>query len=142
MAKNIADQVKDLENTRAAKAARMEAIAQKSIDEGRSMDESETEEFDGIESEIQSIDADLVRLSKLDKLMKSAKPVETPRVDKNPQKTAGELRERGPTIIVAKDKDEKFKGQNYTRMVIAKTLAQLDGCSPVAIAHERWGKSN
>jgi len=142
MAKSIADQVKDLEATRAAKAARMEAIAQKSIDEGRSMDESETEEFDSIEAEIQSIDADLVRLGKLDKLMKSAKPVETPRVDKNPQKTGTELRERGPTIIVQHEKEEKFKGQNYTRLVIAKTLAQQDGVSPVAIAQKRWGKTN
>src|SRR5690606_19229237 len=117
-------------------------IAQKSIDEGRSMDEGETEEFDSIECEIQSIDADLVRLSKLDKLMKSAKPVEAPRVDKNPQKTASELRERGPTIIVQKDKDEKFKGQNFTRMVIAKTLARLDDTPPVVIAQKRWGKTN
>jgi HK97 family phage major capsid protein len=147
--KTIASQVTDLQNTRGAKAARMEAIAQKSIDEGRSMDERESEEFDGIESEIQSIDSDLVRLGKLDKLMKSAKPVETPRVDKDPQRTAGELRERGPTIIVAKDRDEKFKGQNYTRMVIARAFAHLNLVSgnggptnPVAIAQQRWGKTN
>jgi hypothetical protein len=74
--------------------------------------------------------------------MKSAKPVDPPRGDKNPQKTASELRDHGPTIIVAKDKDEKFKGQNYTRMVIAKTLAQLDGVSAIGIAQNRWGKSN
>jgi HK97 family phage major capsid protein len=140
--KTVATQVKDLENTRAAKAARMEAIAQKSIDEGRSMDEGETEEFDNIEGEIQSIDADLVRLSKLDKLMKSAKPAAAEQTERNPQKAASELRDRGPTIIVAKDKDEKFKGQNYTRMVIAKTLAQLDGVSAIGIAQQRWGKSN
>jgi len=143
MPKSIADQVRDLENTRAAKAARMEAIAQKSIEEGRSMDEAETEEFDTLEREIESIDADLVRLSKLDKLMKSAKPVEQPKKDENPKKAASEAREVGaPTIIVKRDQDEKFKGQNFTRMVIAKTLAQLEGVSPVGIAMRRWGKTN
>lgn len=140
--KTVAQQVADLQATRAAKAARMEAIAQKSIDEGRSMDESESEEFDSIESEIQSIDSDLVRLGKLDKLMKSAKPVEQSAGERNPQKAGSQLRESGPTIIVAKDKDEKFKGQNFTRLVIARTLAQLDGVSAVGIAQRRWGKTN
>lgn len=147
--KTVAQQVADLQATRAAKAARMEAIAQKSIDEGRSMDESETEEFDGIEAEIQSIDADLVRLGKLDKLMKSAKPVEQPAPGANQQRAASQAREHGPTIIVAKDKEEKFKGQNFTRMVIARAVAHMNMLSgnngttdPVAIAVKRWGKTN
>jgi HK97 family phage major capsid protein len=147
--KTIAQQVADLQATRAAKAARMEAIAQKSIDEGRSMDESETEEFDGIEAEIQSIDSDLVRLGKLDKLMKSAKPVEQPRQTENPQKHASQQRETSPTIIVRKDQDEKFKGQNFTRMVIARAVAHMNILSgnggitdPVVIAQKRWGKTN
>lgn len=147
--KTVAQQVADLQATRAAKAARMEAIAQKSIDEGRSMDESETEEFDGIEGEIQSIDADLVRLGKLDKLMKSAKPVEQPAPGANQQRTAGQARESGPAIIIQKDVPEKFKGQNFTRMVIARAVAHMNILSgnggttdPVAIAMKRWGKTN
>jgi HK97 family phage major capsid protein len=148
--KMIAQQVADLQATRAAKAARMEAIAQKSIDEGRSMDEGETEEFDGIESEIESIDADLVRLSKLDKLMKSAKPAVVDPAERNPQKAATQQRETGPAIIVKKDQDEKFKGQNYTRLVIARAVAHMnmvsghlgDACNPVAIAQKRWGRTN
>lgn len=147
--KTIAQQVADLQATRAAKAARMEAIAQKSIDEGRSMDESETEEFDGIEAEIQSIDADLVRLGKLDKLMKSAKPAAVDPTERNPQRAASQARETGPTIIVAKDAPEKFKGQSFTRIVIARALAHMNILSgnggltdPVAIAMKRWGKTN
>jgi hypothetical protein len=148
--KTVADQVRDLENTRAAKAARMDTIAQKSIEEGRSMDESETEEFDGLEHEIASIDADLVRLSKLDKIMKSAKPVEPPKKGEDPKKSAGAAREIGaPSIIVKRDQDEKFKGQNFTRLVIARAVAHMNlvsgtlgDTSPVAIAEKRWGRSN
>lgn len=147
--KTLQDQVRDLENTRAAKAGRMQEIAQKSIDEGRSMDEAETEEFDTIEGEIKWIDADLVRLSKLDSLMKASKPVEQPK-GTSPQKGAGQAREIGaPAIVVKRDQDEKFKGQNFTRLVIARAVAHmnlvsgsLSDTNPVAIAEKRWGKTN
>ena len=59
--KKLSDQIKDLENTRAAKAGRMADITQKSIDEGRSMDEAEAEEFDTIDGEIKLLDADFKR---------------------------------------------------------------------------------
>lgn len=42
------------------------------------------------------------------------------------------------------DAEEKFAGQNYTRMVIAKALAETDEYrrSPSVIAEMRWGKTN
>ena len=59
---------------------------------------------------------------------------------------ASQQRAVGPTIIVAsRDKDEKFKGQNFTRMVIARALAHMAGIggpSPAQIAEKRWGKTN
>jgi HK97 family phage major capsid protein len=74
--KTYAEQVIDLENTRAAKAARMEEVMKKSIDEGRSTDAAEGEEFDTIKDEIKAIDADLVRLKALaDLVATKATPV-------------------------------------------------------------------
>lgn len=66
--KTIAEQIADLEATRAAKAARAAEVMQKSIDEDRSTDDSEAEEFDTITDELKTIDADLVRLKQLEKL--------------------------------------------------------------------------
>ncbi|MCG7508514.1 phage major capsid protein, partial [Mesorhizobium retamae] len=63
----LAEQITALENKRAAHAARMEAIMQKSIDEGRSTDQAEQEEFDGLEAEVETIDGDLKRLRALEK---------------------------------------------------------------------------
>lgn len=138
--KTVADQIKDLENTRAAKAQRLADIMQKSVDEGRSTDADEADEFDTIEGEIKTLDEDLVRLRRLEQLNgQKAAPV----VAKNTQTASASRQPSGPTIIVAsKDKEEKFAGQNYTRMVIAKALARLEDVPAWAIAEQRWGKSN
>lgn len=137
--KTLADQIKDLENTRAAKSARMDEVMQKSIQEGRSTEEAEAQEFDDLESEIKQLDQDLVRLRKLEKMhAANATPVE-PEATKAAKNFGG----RGPTIVVAPtDEKEKFAGQNFTRIVIAKCLGQMHQRSPIAIAQERWGKSN
>ena len=146
MSKSISDQVRDLENTRAAKAARMQEVAQKAIDEGRSMDEAEVEEFESLDGDVKLIDADLVRMKRLEQLgVQRAAPVEQQR------SVAAASANRGgaPAVIVNREADEKFKGQNFTRMVIARTLSQLERDSvsdmprgAAQIAQERWGRSN
>lgn len=141
---NIAAQIKALEATRAAKAAQMEKVAEKSIDAGRSMDESETEEFDTLADEIKGLDADLGRMQVLEKLSaQRTRAVIDPTVTEEPSRAGSQQRGGGPTIIVAsRDADEKFKGQNYTRKAIAKALAHITGRSQTSIAQERWGKTN
>ena len=67
MSKTIAEQITALEAARAEKAARMTAVLQKSIDEGRSTDADEQEEFDTLEQEVAAIDADLKRFRALEK---------------------------------------------------------------------------
>lgn len=136
--KTVADQIKDLENTRAAKVARMEEVATKSMENGRSMDESEAEEFDTLDAEIKQIDADITRLRKLESFSAQKGVQAVTRSNDQPAS-------RGPTVIVkSQDAEEKFQGQNYTRMVIAKALAHAnaDGMPAWAIAEKRWGKSN
>ncbi len=146
--KTIAEQIRDLEATRAAKAARMTEVVQKSLDEGRSTDEAEQEEFDTLDSEIKQIDGDLVRLKRLESLaVQKGRTVEQPAAGANPAKAGSEQRGAGPAIIVksTKDAEDKFQGQSYVRAVIAKALAHMQGIggqSPWEIAQERWGKTN
>jgi HK97 family phage prohead protease len=64
--KTYSEQITALENKRAATFAAQEAIAQKGLDEDRTMDNSETEEFDNHQSTIESIDKQLVRLRQLE----------------------------------------------------------------------------
>lgn len=141
--KTVSDQIKDLENTRAARVARMEEVAAKAMEEGRSMDEAETEEFDTLDSEVTSLDGDLSRLLKLQKMQNSAKPVtQAKSADREPSRTASVERSSAPKIIVNREADEKFEGQMFTRKVIAKAVAWNTGESPISIAERRWGRTN
>lgn len=134
----LTEHIAALEAARAAKAAGLEAIVQKSMDGSRSMDESEQVEFDEMEAEIRSIDEDLTRLRSLEKVKASRA---TPALGAT-SKEATESRGGSPAVIMNREPEEHFKGQNYTRLVIAKTLAQIEGRSAVSIANGRWGKSN
>lgn len=135
---NIADQIRALEATRAAKAARMAEVTKTPIEAGRSMDAAESEEFDTLDGEIKQIDGDLVRMRRLEQLNgQSAKAVQG-----TTEKSGTESRATGPAIIVNREKDDAFKGQAFTRLTIAKALARINQTTASAIAQHRWGKSN
>ncbi len=138
--KTIAEQVKDLENTRAAKAARMAEVMQKSLAEGRSSDEAEADEFDTLDTEIKSLDGDLTRLRKLEAMNAQSATA----VQGFDAKSASVSRGGNAAHIIVKssDADEKFKGQNFVRQVIAKAIARMEDTSPERVAAQRWGKSN
>ena len=61
--KTIAEQLVALKATREQHQAKLTEVAQKSIDEGRSMNTAEAEEFDTVEAEIKQMDGDIERLS-------------------------------------------------------------------------------
>lgn len=67
MAKNIQDQIKDFQATRAAKAARMAEIMSASAETGETLDAEQSEEYDTLEGEIGAVDKHLVRLETLEK---------------------------------------------------------------------------
>lgn len=72
----FAEQLAALRATRESKHEEMKAVAQTSVDEKRSMDTAEAEQFDTLESEIVRLDADIARLSKLAAMdRKTAAPV-------------------------------------------------------------------
>lgn len=59
----IQEQITQHENSRAAKVAQRDALLEKSGTEGRTLDETESETFDTLDTEIRSIDEHLVRLA-------------------------------------------------------------------------------
>ena len=128
--KSIADQIKDLQAARAAKAGEASDVLQKGIDGDRSTTEDESELFDALDLEIKQIDEDLKRLNRMQVLNgQSAKEV-TPEAGQS--KAAASESRGAPTIFVkSQDQDEKFEGQTFIRSVIAKALAKTDGVSAV-----------
>lgn len=68
----IGEQIKSFEATRQAKNARMTELMETAGEKGVTLDDQETEEYDGLELEVKGIDAHLVRLAALEKANKAA----------------------------------------------------------------------
>jgi HK97 family phage major capsid protein len=110
--KTLQDQIKDLENTRAAKLARLNDITQKSIEEERGLDDAEGTETDDLTADIEAVDKDLVRLRKLESLNVSKATRVT--VDGTNEKEASA--QRGTPHIVQLEK-KRDKGLDFARYV-------------------------
>lgn len=134
MTKTIAEQITALEATRAAKMARMEEVMQKSIDDGRSTDANEQEEFDELQASTEAIDKDLVRLKALERAKAgAAKPIG--KIDKTEDGT----RERSGIRF---DPPKLLPGIAFARLARVKALAKLDGESPRTVAKELYGEDS
>lgn len=137
--KTLQDQLAALNEARDTKCARIKELGELKEKEGRSLNEDERAELTTLSDENQDIEDDIrIKSSQLD-MSRKAVPV---------SKSEGARRSAGHTIIVkGSDADEKFKGQNFTRMIIAKALAhnmQKQGLLMNAsdVAEYRWGKTN
>lgn len=126
--KTVAEQIAALEAKRQAKAARMEAIAGKSADEGREMDEAEGEEFDELTSELEAIDVDLKRLNALERARKTAKAVDG--------KTAKAGTDSRVGIVTMRDNCEK--GIGFARMAMCLAQAKGNRFEAMHLAKERY----
>jgi HK97 family phage major capsid protein len=105
--KTTHEQITGFENTRAAKHARMTAIMSASDD--TTLDQAQTEEYDGLAGEVKAIDAHLVRLHALEATMVTrATPV-------SPTPTAGSEQRSGVPIIQVRS--QLPKGTGFTRFV-------------------------
>lgn len=68
MSKSIAEQIVSMEDTRKELEKRMGEVMQKSLDENRSTNTAESAEFDTIEGQIKTIDEDLARLRRMERI--------------------------------------------------------------------------
>jgi len=71
MPQTIAEQISAFEATRAAKAARMEALMEKSAETGETLNEAEGEEYETLDKEVAQIDLHLQRLARMQKSQKA-----------------------------------------------------------------------
>jgi HK97 family phage major capsid protein/HK97 family phage prohead protease len=132
--------IKQMIEARATKNARLKELIDARTAESRAFSEDEGAEFDTLTDEVKALDDD-IRVAKYHAANASAaSPVDTKRFS-----GAGG---GGPTILVRKqDPDDLYKGQSFTRTLIAKALAfmemrQGNFVTPAQIAEARWGKSH
>lgn len=131
--KSFSEQIAALESTRAAKTGEMENIMSKSLDEGRSTDSSEREEFDTLEQEIEALDGDLRRLHSLEKsAVSGAREVGQVRsLDEG-------ARLRGP-VQVKKEKPKLEKGCEFAQFAICLAAGRGNLLQSYEIAKNRYG---
>jgi HK97 family phage major capsid protein/HK97 family phage prohead protease len=133
MAKTMSEQITALEAKRAASAARMESVMAKSLEEDRTSDVAEQEEFDTLSAEVEAIDKDLVRLRKIER----SKAVTATAVKAaTPQDGAAA---RGGSSIIVRSQPQLDPGIEGTRALKCQMVAKMDGCSPADKAAEMYG---
>src|SRR5262245_59171360 len=130
--KTIAEQITALEAKRAASAARMEAVMQKSADEDRTSTADEQDEFDGLNSEVEAVDKDLVRLRKIE----NARGFAAKALTVENAKQGSEA--RGGAIIV-KTQPNLEPGIGMARMVRCQILSQRMFRNAADISAELYG---
>lgn len=129
--KTIQEQIQALEATRAAKAARMNEVMTKGLGEGRSTDATEAEEFDTLEAELKTLDADLVRLKKLEALnLSTAKAVDGTSTEKAGAVRAG---------VQVKNTEKLEPGIKFARYASCIALAKGNIMQAQQIAMSRYG---
>jgi HK97 family phage major capsid protein/HK97 family phage prohead protease len=135
--KTIAEQITALEQKRAAHAARMEEIMTKSVEEGRSTETAEQEEFDALEAEVDQIDADLKRFRALEK----AKAVKAAPVTgyKALEGEDANQHQRAPVKVKAPKAEA---GIEFARLAKVKALSYLNRESARDIAKQLYGEES
>jgi HK97 family phage major capsid protein/HK97 family phage prohead protease len=135
-AMTISEQITQFENTRAAKAARMTDLMTKASEAGETLDDAQSQEYDGLKLEVKAVDDHLVRLREQETLMlKVATPITTPTTSAI---TASEL--RGGTVPVITVKANVPKGTAFARMCMAMAAGKGDSYQTLQYA-KRWKDS-
>lgn len=133
--------IAELRELRANKSARMEELVNGFKDADHNTTDEEQTEFDSLDLEVKALDKE-IRIASFDQ----TKAAGATRVDGSNSQNGSNS--RSPTIFVRNaDPEDKFKGQSYTRMLIAKAAAFAaikngNFVSPVDVARHRWGKTH
>jgi HK97 family phage prohead protease/HK97 family phage major capsid protein len=133
--KTIAEQISALEAKRAASAARMDAVMQKSLDEDRTSTAEEQEEFDSLATEVDAIDKDLVRLRRLE----AAKAATAKPVIKAETTQQGSLARGGLDSVYAVPAQKIAPADYVYRTLVCKLKAHFTKQSPYEVLKNEYG---
>lgn len=134
--------LQELREERAQKAARQNELMElRKSENNRRFTSDEATEFDALAEEIGNLDDDI----RVKQYELSNAAAATPIQGKSSEE--GSRSRAGVSFVRKQDPDDKFKGQAFTRLAIAKAasfIALKDGnfISPAQIAEKRWGKSH
>lgn len=130
-AMTVAEQITSFEGQRTAKSGRLVDLMKKASDAGSTLDQAQSEEYDTLTREVESIDAHLVRLKKLEPMLAAtAAPVA---VATN-VKAASDVRGGLPSVTV---KPNVEPGTAFVRYVCSKVMAKGNMFAAIQYAESR-----
>ncbi len=138
---NTMKTIQELREERSTKAARMQELVELFRTDGHETTDDETAEFDALQTEVKTLDQD-IRIAQFHAMQgAAAKSVD------GSSAAAGSASRGGMSFVRKQDPDDAFKGQSYTRFLIAKAnafIAMKDGnfVSAADVAKHRWGKTH
>jgi HK97 family phage prohead protease len=133
--------MQELREERSTKAARLGELVEAFRTDGHEATDDEATEFDALTAEVKTLDQD-IRIATFHAMQgAAAKSVD------GSSAASGAASRGGLSFVRKADPEDAFKGQSYTRMIIAKAaafIAAKDGnyVSPVEVAKARWGKTH
>jgi HK97 family phage major capsid protein len=132
-----AEQITQWSNTRAPKAARMAELMAKSAETGTTLDQAQSEEYDGLEVEIKEIDKHLLRLKSQEQLnLANATKI----TDTTTQEKASEMRGGNNTHTQITVKSQLPAGTSFARMCMAMAAGRGDSYQTLQYA-KQWKDS-
>lgn len=130
--KTYAEQIADLQATRAEKSARLEEITEKTMDEGRTKDAAEREEFNTLTDEIKALDDEIRDLRKMEKL-NAEKAAAVPGAPTAP----GVETVRAPAVVKSVKNDEP--GIGFARFAMSMWAGKGNISAAKAFAEAKFG---
>lgn len=136
---SIAEQIASFEAKRQASAARMTEIMTKSADEGRTLDDAESQEYEGLEAEIKAVDAHLVRLKSHEATVVATATHITKAVGTDPAAAAAArgAEVRGNVIAVRQNIEPGVKMARYA-MALFRSKGNLNDALSICQNEKRW----
>jgi HK97 family phage prohead protease len=145
--------LKELREARNTKTARLQELSDTRKQENRGFSDEEREEWDGLSDEVRGLEDEIREAEFTQMQTRGARPVGGSNEDEG---SASRSRSAGSSSSGAQqrsgransqfskqqDPDDAFPGQSFVRQIIAKAVARLTDRSAVAVAEERWQKSN
>jgi HK97 family phage major capsid protein/HK97 family phage prohead protease len=129
--KTIQEQITAYEAKRQAHTARMTELMTKSGETGETLNEEETQEYDGLRSEVKSVDAHLVRLREMEELNKAAAKPAAGSTDEEGSRSRGGFQ-------VVHVKDNLPPGIEFARYAMCIAAAKGNTHQALAIAKARY----
>jgi HK97 family phage major capsid protein len=133
----IAEQIQQFNGTRQAKLARLNELIQKSATEGATLDAKESEEYETLEQEIETVNKHLARLSRAETLNKEAAVSVTADNTNTIEKSADVRGGKATPVITVKSREEK--GIGFARYAMVLAACKGNSYEAAQVARQRYG---